>query len=316
MLDGALALAVPTRFGQSLQITPLPAGRKGQLHWQSFDEQGRLWFDGRFQLPEARLEADSDAATGERLEQILQAIQKQRPDFFNGQSTEVAARLEFPRDWGLGSSSTLIACLARWADVDPYLLLADTFGGSGYDIACAFAEGPVLYERVRGGESERGRGGEGERVREGESERVRGGRGGERVQYVDFKPDFSDRLFFIHMGKKQDSREGIRRYRAMVKDRADLVEKVTLLTKALLESRDEDTFGEVMAAHEKLVGEALGLQPVQEKYFPDFPGRIKSLGAWGGDFILALSPWESEGTKRYFGQKQLGTVLSWDAMVG
>ena len=300
MLDGALALAVPTRFGQSLQITPLPAGRKGQLHWQSFDEQGRLWFDGRFQLPEARLEADSDAATGERLEQILQAIQKQRPDFFNGQSTEVAARLEFPRDWGLGSSSTLIACLARWADVDPYLLLADTFGGSGYDIACAFAEGPVLYERVR----------------EGESERVRGGRGGERVQYVDFKPDFSDRLFFIHMGKKQDSREGIRRYRAMVKDRADLVEKVTLLTKALLESRDEDTFGEVMAAHEKLVGEALGLQPVQEKYFPDFPGRIKSLGAWGGDFILALSPWESEGTKRYFGQKQLGTVLSWDAMVG
>ncbi|HMQ62562.1 MAG TPA: hypothetical protein PKE06_17925, partial [Flavilitoribacter sp.] len=132
----------------------------------------------------------------------------------------------------------------------------------------------------------------------------------------DFKPDFSDRLFFIHMGKKQDSREGIRRYRAMVKDRADLVEKVTLLTKALLESRDEDTFGEVMAAHEKLVGEALGLQPVQEKYFPDFPGRIKSLGAWGGDFILALSPWESEGTKRYFGQKQLGTVLSWDAMVG
>ena len=145
---------------------------------------------------------------------------------------------------------------------------------------------------------------------------VVGGRGGERVQYVDFKPDFSDRLFFIHMGKKQDSREGIRRYRAMVKDRADLVEKVTLLTKALLESRDEDTFGEVMAAHEKLVGEALGLQPVQEKYFPDFPGRIKSLGAWGGDFILALSPWESEGTKRYFGQKQLGTVLSWDAMVG
>lgn len=90
------------------------------------------------------------------------------------------------------------------------------------------------------------------------------------------------------MGKKQDSREGIRRYRAMVKDRADLVEKVTLLTKALLESRDEDTFGEVMAAHEKLVGEALGLQPVQEKYFPDFPGRIKSLGAWG-----AISFWRS-----------------------
>ena len=30
--------------------------------------------------------------------------------------------------------------------MNPYILLFDTFGGSGYDIACAEAEGPVLYQ--------------------------------------------------------------------------------------------------------------------------------------------------------------------------
>jgi hypothetical protein len=59
----------------------------------------------------------------------------------------VETHLEFDRSWGLGSSSTLISNIALWANINPYLLLEQSFGGSGYDVACAQANGPLLYIR-------------------------------------------------------------------------------------------------------------------------------------------------------------------------
>ena len=58
--------------------------------------------------------------------------------------TRVETQLEFPREWGLGSSSTLISNLGLWAETDPYDLLSATLGGSGYDIAAARSESPFL----------------------------------------------------------------------------------------------------------------------------------------------------------------------------
>ena len=51
-------------------------------------------------------------------------------------------RLPPSRVWPIlnRTSSTLIANLAKWSNVDPYILLSETFGGSGYDIACASAK--------------------------------------------------------------------------------------------------------------------------------------------------------------------------------
>ncbi len=53
--------------------------------------------------------------------------------------------LDFPRDWGLGSSSTLINNVAQWAQVDPFDLHFKVSNGSGYDIACANEDSPIVY---------------------------------------------------------------------------------------------------------------------------------------------------------------------------
>jgi hypothetical protein len=46
--------------------------------------------------------------------------------------------------------------------------------------------------------------------------------------------------------------------------------------------------------------------------FPDFKGIVKSLGAWGGDFVMVLS---KQNPKEYFIEKGYTTILSYDEMV-
>ena len=132
----------------------------------------------------------NDLQTGKRLETLFQGIEKQRPGFWSNQPyLNFETQLEFPREWGLGSSSTLIASVARWAGIDPFQLLEDTFGGSGYDIACANSQHPVLFQR-----------------RQGQPSYV-------EVPYV---PVFADHICFAFLGHKQDSRAGIARYTAFL----------------------------------------------------------------------------------------------------
>ena len=47
----------------------------------------------------------------------------------------------------------------------------------------------------------------------------------------------------------------------------------------------------------------------------DFDGGIKSLGAWGGDFILAASATGEETVKAYFSNKGLNTVIPYEEMI-
>ena len=49
---------------------------------------------------------------------------------------------------------------------------------------------------------------------------------------------------------------------------------------------------------------------VKEKYFSDYNGSIKSLGAWGGDFILA-----TRNNKNYFLEKGFNTVFSFSELI-
>ncbi len=78
---------------------------------------------------------------------ILLEAKRLNPNFLNGKmGYEVHTTLSFPREWGLGSSSTLISNIAQWANVDPFALLSETFNGSGYDIACAQHNRPIIYQ--------------------------------------------------------------------------------------------------------------------------------------------------------------------------
>jgi hypothetical protein len=173
----------------------------------------------------------------------------------------VETRLEFPREWGLGSSSTLISNMASWSGTDPFALLDLTLGGSGYDIAAARQEEPFVYHLDAHGNPE--------------------------VVAVDFDPSFVEELFFVYLNQKQDSREGIRRYRNKSFDRAHAVKEVSGLTHNLVSATTLKDFCKALDAHESLLSELLGIPPVKKRLFPDYPGSIKSLGAWGGDFILA-----------------------------
>ena len=120
VLDGALALAIPTKLGQSLSVQP--ASEKG-LFWKSLDMHGNCWFQEEFSLrKECTLSTPSDIS--KTLQKILREAQKLNPDFLTSQGAlQVTTRLDFPRDWGLGSSSTLINNIAQWAEVDAFQLL-------------------------------------------------------------------------------------------------------------------------------------------------------------------------------------------------
>ncbi|MBT8184794.1 MAG: GHMP kinase, partial [Eudoraea sp.] len=134
VLDGALSLAVPTVYGQSLSISE---NKSKQLHWLSKDHDDSIWFETHFDLHHLST-SKVTSKTGEILRDILIAAQGLNPDFLRDDKGYTASSsIDFPRNWGLGTSSTLINNIANWAQVNAYELLKKTFGGSGYDIACA-----------------------------------------------------------------------------------------------------------------------------------------------------------------------------------
>ena len=47
VLDGAVALAIPTKFGQSLFVRQ---NSEKQISWRSLDEKNEKWFFCRFDL--------------------------------------------------------------------------------------------------------------------------------------------------------------------------------------------------------------------------------------------------------------------------
>lgn len=261
VLDGALALAVPTRPGQWLRVRD---SKTPGLTWKSLLPDGTPWFEAYF--PEGTFAGDKPAgpfpsAPRERLRYFLLKCIEMNPGFAGAlRHAEVETLLEFPRDWGLGSSSTLVANLAKWAGTDPYALLGATMGGSGYDIAAAGSDTPIYY-----------------RLEEGLP----------KVGNAPFNPPFVQELFFVYLNEKQDSREGISRYRTRHFDKAAALQKASGLTRAMAKAGKIEGFREAMDAHEDLIGGILGLEPVKKRRFPDYPGSIKSLGAWGGDFIMA-----------------------------
>ncbi len=286
VLDGALALALPVRFGQRLRATRDPASP--YLSWTSRDHDGTVWFEAEYERSGLAVRNSSDEKTARTLADMLNACRRLNPGFLHGETGfGVGTGTDFPRAWGLGTSSTLIAALARWAAVDAYTVLFDTLGGSGYDIACAYADGPILY-----------------RLRERTPE----------VNAVDYRPDFSGSLYFVYLGKKQDSREGIARYRRGFAGKTALVEEITQLTRHFLSATTLSALNAVIREHEALVSRALDLPRARDVHFRDFEGEVKSLGAWGGDFVLLTSERSEAETRVYLSGKGFGTVLTWPEM--
>ena len=291
MLEGASALAVPTKFGQDLSVEKI---KEPQLIWGSFTNTGDCWFEAVFELPKLRLvqatfKSDSDGSAdfiAETLQDILLESRKLNPEFLKSEhGFQVKTNLTFPRDWGLGTSSTLINNIAQWAKVDAFQLLWNSFSGSGYDIANAKYNSPILYE-VKNQKSV--------------------------IKKVDFTPSFSDQLFFVHLNKKQDSKDGIARFKEKREKTNNEIQLVSEISRQLVKQQKLSEFEKLIHEHEKIISSIIELPTVKESIFPDYFGTLKSLGAWGGDFILATG---NKDTPQYFKTKGYTTILRYSDMV-
>jgi mevalonate kinase len=295
-----MALALPLKLGQNMAVET----RHGtSLQWDAYKPDGP-WFSVTLHPTTLEIIHCDDTAKAERLAQILKAVKQLNPIAFED-GLHFETHLGFHPEWGLGSSSTLIANLAQWAKVNPYELLRLTFGGSGYDIACATAEKPIFYQVKT--EVPEPAVPEADRRVEGPTP---------MVEPIDFNPSFADHLFFIYQGQKQSSSKEVKAFLEKTNpiDLQKDITAVSWISRAVPQCQNLDDFGLLMQCHERIISRCIGQEPVQ-KHFPDFEGTLKSLGAWGGDFLLAATEWDESQVKTFFKGKGLEVVFGYKEMV-
>jgi mevalonate kinase len=180
--------------------------------------------------------------------------------------------------------------IAEWAQVDPFLLLENTLGGSGYDIVAAKAKGPMLFQKFNGNN---------------------------RWDRSDFNPEFKNQLYFVHLGKKQSSREALVYYTTTApEEREKPLPRITQITHDIAQyTHHLEDFEDLIEEHETLVQSVIQQPRAKELYFQDYWGEIKSLGGWGGDFVLATSNKSAAETKAYFKEKGFETFLKYEELI-
>ena len=291
VLDGALSLALPTTFGQSLQVEKL---NEPKLLWESYSSENELWLQVEFDLPQLKIVSETFNSQKEggndsfalTLQCILQEAKKLNSNFLNNNSGfYVKTTLTFPQNWGLGSSSTLINNIANWANINAFTLQFNTFGGSGYDIACAQHKVPITYQLKN-------------------SKPI--------VNEVSFNPSFKDQLYFVHLNKKQNSREGIAAYKKHKATNASAIAEISAITMEIISCNSLTDFEHLLKEHENIIASISKQKTVQQRLFADYTGQTKSLGAWGGDFILATG---NEDAPIYFKLKGFNTIIPYSNII-
>lgn len=289
VLDGAMALALPTRHGQTLTVQDISSPH---VKWKSLDQKGNLWFQHDFSFSEIISSnpqyISKEPGVLQNVHRLLHRSSQLNLELFRNkdQGYQVTTQVDFPLDWGLGSSSTLIANISKWLKVDPYELLEFTFGGSGYDVAVAMEEKPLTYQLSKNGRS---------------------------IFSTPFDPPFKDQLFFVHLNKKQNSRSSIVHYEThKSKSIVSTIQKISSITQQILTCNDLKEFNLLIEIHENLISRHINLPKAKTLLFPDFAGSVKSLGGWGGDFILATG---GNSAQEYFKGKGYQTVLPYSEII-
>ena len=285
VLHGALSLAVPTILGQSLLVRE--ADSADTLTWKT-KVVSKPWMECEIDPDKWQFIHANEPDRARNLVLVLKAASEIREDTSWLKGKEVISEIEFNIEWGLGSSSSLISNIAWWADVDPFHLSAMVSGGSGYDIACARSDQPLIY-------------------RTGDAE--------PRYTTVDFMPPFHEQVAFVYLGKKQDSASSVRNYlnKALVLEKD--ISNISAITEKLCRCEQLFEFEHLMREHEGVLSHILGLPPVKQGLFKDYHGDVKSLGAWGGDFVMITMHQEWSRVKTYFSAKGMETIIPYDKMV-
>lgn len=282
-IDGALVLAVPTRLGQEFFFEERE-DKKSLILWEAY-HQDKLWLTAVIDYNNWQIVETNIPSSAEFILKTLYNVQQLSTTRFKSDlSYHLKTNLQFPADYGLGSSSTLMNNLGEWADINPFHLNSISLGGSGYDIAVAKEKSAILFQN----------------------------KPEIRYEKVDFNPPFKNELIFIHLNQKQDSREGITLYKSKNKS-PELINEFSDITKKILLCNELESFSELMMIHERKIADFLEILTVREKLFSDCPSFVKSLGAWGGDFVMSA---KFGGFKDYFWEKGFTTVFEWPEIIG
>lgn len=285
MLDGAKAFAVPTKMGQDLIVSE--TNEFNSIHWKSFDFDQSVWFEATLNTSEiiSQKFKDENESIAKVLQNILFEAHQLNPTILPNKGFSVETNLTFPRFWGLGTSSTLINNVAQWFEINAFELLKNSFGGSGYDIANAQNNTPITYQLIDGKPN---------------------------VQKVIFNPNFKENIYFLYLNQKQNSKAAIATYYSKQQDIQDVKAEIDSITNQIASSINQIRFEYLLQKHEAILSDVLEMDTIQERFFSDFDGTIKSLGAWGGDFVMIVS---NSNPKKYFESKGFTTLLHYHEMI-
>ena len=285
VLDGAKSLALPTKFGQNLIIE---ASENELIHWKSYDHDGSIWFEETIpfsSIVEKKRYNENHNIKNTLIEILHEAYQLNSDFISKSKGYKITTELTFPKFWGLGTSSTLINNIAQWLEIDAYELLKRSFGGSGYDLACAQNDSAIIYQLVADKPT---------------------------VENIRFHPNFTDNIYFVYLNKKQSSKSAIASYLDKQGDIEKTIKTINAITNKVVNAIEPKDFALALQQHEIEMSNVLELQTVQEALFDDFRGVIKSLGAWGGDFVLAIS---KDNPTAYFKERGYEVVIPYSEMI-
>ena len=284
VLKGSLALAIPVKFGQSLEISE--DGSEG-INWESF-EKGQLWFSAKFSSSNFEIVKSTNEIIAQNLRKFLLEADALSGGKLPKTNIKIATQVDFDMQWGLGSSSSLISNLAMWAGVDPFALHFRLSEGSGYDIACASSDDPLFFQNKMGEI---------------------------HVEKIKFQPSFNDKMYFVYLGQKQDSAHSVKNF--FLDGNVDyiMIDAISDLSREMAMTDKLDDFEYYLRKHEDIISRILKQEKIKDSRFPDFDGEIKSLGAWGGDFALVTHHGSQEDVMKYFSGKGLDVIFRFDEMI-
>ncbi len=266
VLRGAECLAIPLKYGQSLEVEKR---EDEDVNWISQTDE-ETWFSARFSK-ELEIIKSTDTKKANVIGELLMHLKLEDNSLFQT-GLDFKTNTDFPTEWGFGTSSTLVALLSQWSGVAPFVILENTFGGSGYDVACASAETPILYKRQNN-----------------------------EIVPVSLSPAVTSKILFIYSGQKQETKSEILRFKTL--ELPDLaVEKKNKTVEKAANATHIETFENCMNESENQLSEILQLPTIKSDKFDDYPYAVKSLGAWGGDFFMVTYRDETTARK-YFTEK-------------
>ena len=282
VLHGAKSLLLPTKFFQDMTVSTF--NEEALVLWESYDQNNNKWFSAEFDLPNLSIRG-SETKEKIFLKKILDFVAKKKPNIFeNNSGINIKTRMDFNRSWGLGSSAILINNLSNYFGLDPFEVSKNVTNSSGADIASTKISKPIIFSI------------------------------NDKKPYykeVHFNPPFSKNLLFVYLNKKQSSEKEVEKFKK-IRIEDDEIRTISDITNQVLRCKKIDDFNDLIEKHESIISSKIKKETVKNSLFKDFNGSIKSLGAWGGDFVLACG---HNNLKNYFKNKGFGISYSFNEML-